>query len=157
MFVLHAEAETEIMRPPDEVFEYLSNGENFPQWAHEFESMTKLSEGQVGKGTKFRFEMGAGRGRTVGGTVEWVEFVPPEKFAWHGEAVKRMRGTVTPRGTFNLEQRNGGTRVHVLFYPEIEGLSPRAKPFFAWFLKRSWGKDLKRLKAMLESRQDQSR
>lgn len=150
MFVLDAEVEVHVARPPEAIFPYLSNGENFPAWSREFQRMDKLTEGPVGQGTTFRFAMRAGREPVVG-TVEWVAFEPPRRFSWQGSTVQRKPGTVTPRGTFHLEPAAGGTRVRVVFEPELRGLPRLVRPLLTWFVKRTWTKDLRRLKGILEA------
>jgi len=151
VFVLDAQAEVVVDLPPEEVFPYLSDGERFPVWAREFKCMEKLSEGPIGRGTTFRFSMRGDRTPVVG-TVEWVEFDPPHRFSWHGTPVKRRPGNVTPRGTFHIEPHNGGSRVRVVFYPELRGLPKFVRPLIVRVLERSWNADLLQLKGLLEER-----
>jgi uncharacterized protein YndB with AHSA1/START domain len=151
MFVLNAEIETTIERPPAEVFAYLSDGERFPEWSSEFEAMQKLSEGPIGEGSEFRFTMRTGRTEFTG-TVTWADFEPPHRFSWRGSPVQRKHGRITPRGTFHVEPHGAGSRLRVVFYPQLENIPKFGSGVMAWFVKRVWTKDLKKLKALLEAR-----
>ena len=64
-----------IKRPVAEVFEYLANGENNPQWQSSAQEVKKTSDGPIGVGTKFA-NMGCLLGRPLETTLECTEYEP---------------------------------------------------------------------------------
>lgn len=162
----HAEVETDIRRPVPEVFEYLANAENFPRWAREFEAVDKLSDGPVGQGSLFLIRLKAHRtvvdvilgrdGNTnepLETTVEWTEYDAPHKVSWDGTPIRRPPGNVTvkPRGSFIIEERNGGAHIRAVYEPDLDGVPKPLVPVLSWFLRKGRSKDFRRLKALLEA------
>ena len=71
-----------ITRPVEEVFTYLADAENLPQWNYAIEQTRKISPGPVGVGTLYR------QTRTLPGRsqedFEIVVFQPPGQLALDG-------------------------------------------------------------------------
>lgn len=101
-------------RPVDEVFAYLSD----PDRLHEWQGTTDvrvLTDGPVGVGTRIR-ETREILGRKLTQTVEVTDHDPPRRFS-----LRVVEGPVKVDGVQELEERGGGTRIHV----SAEGQAPR--------------------------------
>jgi uncharacterized protein YndB with AHSA1/START domain len=73
--VIVAHGETEIAAPIERVFEYLADARTEPAWLPGATSVEKVTDGPVGKGTRFE-GVYARAGRV---SVELVEFEPPRE------------------------------------------------------------------------------
>lgn len=67
-----------IERPAAEVFDFVSDERNEPTYNSEMLSVEKLSEGEIGSGTRFRAQMRLGR-RTLPMLVEFTTFERPSR------------------------------------------------------------------------------
>jgi uncharacterized protein YndB with AHSA1/START domain len=141
-----ARAETEIERPVQEVFDYLAHGEKLPDWVEEFEEVEQQSEGPPAKGTTYRYKMRRG-GES---TFEWSEFEPGRRIAWDGPPLKSGPGAMRPRGGYELEEADGGTRVRMTQDPEMSGFMKLMAPFITRSLQKGAPKSLEKLKGILE-------
>jgi uncharacterized protein YndB with AHSA1/START domain len=139
-------AEIEIRRPPQEVFEYLARGEKLPEWVEEFAEVEQKSEGQPGRGTTYRYKMRRG-GES---TFEWSEFEASRRIAWAGPPLKSGPGSMRPRGSYDLEGANGGTRMRMTQDPEMGGFMKLMAPFITRSLRKGGPKSLEKLKGILE-------
>ena len=144
---IKVETEIEIARPPEEVFEYLADGEKLSEWMRDFESVEKDSDGPIGKGTKYRYRLS--RPDKVS-TFEYVEYEPGRLAAWAGPPVKTGPGGLAPRGRLELEPSGEGTRVRAVFEPEPHGFMKAMQPVVTYTLRKDSTRDLERLKEILE-------
>ena len=91
-----------ITRPVEEVFTYLADAENLPQWNYAIEQTRKISPGPVGVGTVYR------QTRTLPGRsqedFEIVVFQPPGQLALDGTF-----GPFKARASYLLEPAASGT------------------------------------------------
>ena len=94
-----------IDRPPDEVFDFVANEENEPQYNRQMRIAKKTSDGPIGVGTTFRAEM-TRRGLVVPMTVEFTEFERPRRIA---ERVQMKTMDLT--GGMVFEPVDGRTRM----------------------------------------------
>jgi hypothetical protein len=89
-----------ITRPVEEVFAYLADAENLPQWNYAIEQTRKISPGPVGVGTLYR------QTRTLPGRsqedFEIVVFEPPGQLALDGTF-----GPFKARASYLLEPTSG--------------------------------------------------
>ena len=92
-----------ITRPVEEVFTYLADAENLPQWNYAIEQTRKISPGPVGVGTVYR------QTRTLPGRsqedFEIVVFQPPGQLALDGTF-----GPFKARASYLLERPPAGRR-----------------------------------------------
>lgn len=113
------EGEIVIARPIDQVFDYVANQSNEPDYSPRMVRADKLTAGPVGLGTRFRSEM-ASFGRTAEILIECTGYDRPRLFATTttmrqadigyaltfepAAAGTRMRwsGQVRPKGAFHL-------------------------------------------------------
>ena len=139
-------AEAEIGRPRQEVFDYLARGEKLPDWVEEFAEVEQTSEGPPAKGTTYRYRMRRG-GES---TFEWSEFEAGRRIAWDGPALKSGPGSMRPRGSYELEDADGGTRIQMTQDPELAGFMKLMAPFITRSLRKGAPKSLEKLKGILE-------
>jgi uncharacterized protein YndB with AHSA1/START domain len=74
--VIEHDFRTTVARSPEEVFDFLVDLRNAPQWEPNCQEVVKTSDGPIGKGTTFRAKKGIGRLES-----EIVEFERPARFA----------------------------------------------------------------------------
>lgn len=78
--MIEVTGEIVIDRPAEEVFDFVANQENEPQYNPKMRVAKKMTDGPIGVGTLFRAEM-TGRGRVVAMTIELTEFERPRRLA----------------------------------------------------------------------------
>jgi uncharacterized membrane protein len=139
--------EITIARPLDEVAAYAANPDNAPEWYENIESVTWRTEPplRVGSETTFGARF---MGRRLSYTYRTEEFVPAERLKMGTvDGLFAMETTYTwtavDDGTtkMTLRNRGGATGLMGLFGP-LESIAVR----------RATNKDLRRLRAILESR-----
>ena len=83
--MIEVTGEIVIDRPAEEVFDFVANQENEPQYNPKMRVAKKMTDGPIGVGTLFRAEM-TGRGRVVAMTIELTEFeaAPSRRARPHG-------------------------------------------------------------------------
>ncbi|MDQ0146106.1 SRPBCC family protein [Pseudarthrobacter niigatensis] len=94
-----------IARPPQEVFDFLSNFDNIAVYDSSVTASEQVGTGPVAEGTRGR---GTSKvmGRRFDWTVEVVEFDPPRRMV-----SRSVEGKLNFTVTFTLEPAGGGTRV----------------------------------------------
>ena len=102
--VVKVESEALVGRSPEDVFAFVANGENDPQWNAWTLEATKLTDGPLGPGTRFK-----GRMKRFG-EISWHigDFEPPRRLTLISE------GQPAGTHTIQLEPVPGGTRVRQL-------------------------------------------
>lgn len=131
---MRAELTTEIARTPDEVFAYLTDVANVPEW----QSGVRSSER---KGDRIE-ETRSFLGREMQTTLEIVDLDPPRVFT-----LKALDGPVKFTVKHTLEPSGNGTRLTVVAEGDVPGF---ASGIVAQQAKRQFSKDFKRLKEILE-------
>jgi uncharacterized protein YndB with AHSA1/START domain len=109
--VIEHDFRTTVARSPEEVFDFLVDLRNAPQWEPNCREVVKISDGPIGKGTTFRAKKGMGRLES-----EIVEFERPARFA------SRDKGRGMSCGLdFRCDPANGGTEVAGRLWMEPRG------------------------------------
>jgi uncharacterized protein YndB with AHSA1/START domain len=142
------ESEISIARPRAQVFGYIARAEYLPEYVTDFASVTQVTEGQPGVGTRYSYKMARGGAE---GTFEWTRFEPDSRLAWHGPAVHAGPGSMEPSGWWELTEVGGGTNVKLVMAPQPGGLFKLLAPFMAAGMRKGNGQALERLKQHLES------
>jgi uncharacterized membrane protein len=144
---LNVRVETDVNANPQQVFDYLAAGEKLPEWMSDFVSVEQVSRGPATRGTVYRYVMKRG----AQSTFEWSEFEPARRIAWDGERVPMMPGGwIKPDGHYELEPRNGGTRVAIVLQSGVGGTMKVMQPLMSRQMRKGTIEDAERLKAILE-------
>src|SRR6478609_2389219 len=131
---IEARLETLIARPPEQVWDFVSDLTRLSEWLEEFRAVVKESEGPVGKGTVFRYTIDPGS-RTS--TVWLTEWVPGSRLAWDGPPLAWRVGAMRPRGYFRSARRGRGPHVaYQLLRPESQGGMVLLAPLTKRWLRR---------------------
>ncbi|TCC24033.1 SRPBCC family protein [Kribbella sindirgiensis] len=136
-----------IERPVETVAEYAGDPSNAPQWYANIESVVWQTEPPVAVGSRMDF-VAQFLGRRLAYTYDVVELVPGRRLV--------MR---TAQGPFPMETSyewvpvgEAATRMTLRNRGEPSGLAGVAGPLMAAAMRRANGKDLARLKELLEAR-----
>jgi hypothetical protein len=135
------EAEADIQRSPEEVFDYCSDHTHEPQWNSKMQAVAKLTDAPIGLGTRYRMEF------TSAPSVisECVRFERPS--VW--EMVGRSRAMSFGRRGRVLPSGDGA---HLLLRMEIQlhGLLGVAAPLLRRPMRPELERDIATIKARLE-------
>jgi uncharacterized protein YndB with AHSA1/START domain len=139
--VIEASSEIGIRAPAEKVFDYLADARNEPEWLPGAERVEKVTDGDVGLGTRFK-------GLYVrAGTVdlELVEFERPRRLTFRaGSRVVAFDDAVT------LEERDGETLLRARMEAQPRGPMRVVAPMMARTMRRQFEENWKHLKAALE-------
>ena len=134
-----------IDRKPQEVFDFVANGENEPRYNSQMRVAKKITDGPIGVGTSFRQEI-VGPRKVVPMTTEFTRFDAPrclsEVSAWTG-------GTST--GELTFEPVNGSTLMRWSWDVQQRGALKFMGPVVAAVGRRQERRIWRGLKRLLES------
>jgi uncharacterized protein YndB with AHSA1/START domain len=122
---LRIEHTIEIARPPQAVFDYLTDPERLPEWQTSTVEVRRERSGPLEVGERFH-EVHAAMGRKLESTVEVAESTPPSVFA-----LKILDGAMPLDGRWTFEPITDGTRVHFVGEANVGGLKKLARPLLA--------------------------
>ncbi|UCC52717.1 MAG: SRPBCC family protein, partial [Anaerolineaceae bacterium] len=105
-----------INRPPDQVFAYISNPENNPQWQGGMRKATITSTGPLGVGSTY-VQVASFLGRRIESHFEIVEYEPG-----HLIKGKTISGTFPITFTRSVEPANPGSHVSALITGQPSGI-----------------------------------
>jgi len=131
---MRAELSIEIARAPEDVFTYLTDVSNLPEW----QSGVRAAERAGDRIEETRHFLG----RDMRTTLEILESEAPRLFT-----LKALDGPVRFTVTHELESAESGTRLTVVAEGDIPGF---ASGIVAQQAKRQFSKDFARLKEILE-------
>lgn len=104
-----------IARPPEVVFELISDPERFPQFFAGITRWEPLGEQRLGIGARYTVLVRAASVQ-AGGVVRIVEWDPPRTIAWHSET------GVEQAGRFRVAPTTPGSTLSVEIEYELPGL-----------------------------------
>ena len=117
----------DIERPADVVFAYCTDASNEPQWNPQLRSVTTLTDGPIGIGTRYRLRF---RGWAVADSVvEYVGFDPPRSWTARGRSARLevcFEGQIVPTAAgsrLRFRGRRGAGRPGFRRYA-VKGASP---------------------------------
>jgi len=119
-----------VSRPPEVVFDYLTNPSKLAEWQTSKTSVEQLTDGAPGLGTRIRERTKQPGGKEFEQIVEFTEFERPVRVHVHV-----AEGPYPVDGTWSFEPGSEGTRVHFVAEGELRGalglLQPLAKRLVA--------------------------
>jgi diacylglycerol O-acyltransferase / wax synthase len=135
------EAEADIHRSPEEVFDYCSDHTHEPEWNIKMKDVAKLTDAPIGLGTRYRMEF------TSAPSVisECVRFDPPSVWEMVGRSRAMRfgwRGRVLPRGD--------GAHLMLRMEIQLRGLLGLAAPLLRRRMRPELERDIATIKARLE-------
>ncbi|MBP2243224.1 carbon monoxide dehydrogenase subunit G [Cytobacillus eiseniae] len=134
-----------IQKPIDEVFNYMSGMENVHEVMPIVVKMEKLTDGEIGAGTKFK-ETRLVRGKNVYAEVEYVQYEQNRSFTSRSNS----NGLIVEY-KYMFHEIEEGTQVEFEAFIKTTGLRMRlSKPMIVKMIKREDGYQLENLKNMLE-------
>jgi len=136
--------ETEIARPPGEVFAFVTDPAKLGLWQTDKVSCVPEPDGPLGLGSRMREVTRAPGGKKVVSLVEVVEYEPGRVFG-----MRMIEGPpVDGRVTFDPSER--GTRFQFRVYGQPVGVMRLVEPIFKPIMKRNFGRYCANLKRVLE-------
>jgi carbon monoxide dehydrogenase subunit G len=144
--VIKVEREIVVDRPPEEVFAYLSDPDNIPEWQSGVLEARKDSQGPMGVGARWR-EVRTFLGRRIEQTIEATAFEAGKEFS-----LEVVSGPVPFRIRHLFEAAGGGTRIRVTGEGELGGFAKLGRRFVIRALERQFETDFAKLKEVVESR-----
>jgi uncharacterized membrane protein len=144
---MRVEESIEINKPPEAVFDYVSDVGNFPQWmAHTLE-VRKDTAGPPQQGDRFTVAIKS-VGRRFETPYERTSYKPNRRYT------DRAVGGPIPnqRWNYTFEEVPGGTRLSRAVEAESGGILKLLEPLQKRAVKRQLRKDLQSLKDLLEAR-----
>jgi carbon monoxide dehydrogenase subunit G len=140
-----AENEIVVDRPVGEVYEFLANAENDPQWRPGVVEIRRASG--EGVGAVYRQSVKGPMGRSIDADIETTELVPNELIAF-----RTRTGPVRPTGRYELAPSGDGTRVRFRLDAEVTGAKKFLMGRMVEKTMRSEVGALDNLKRVLETR-----
>ena len=137
-----ASASTVIARPREDVFAFLADGENDRRWRDGVIDIRRTSGS--GRGAVYEQRVKGPFGRRIAADFEIIGFEPDRRIDF-----RTLAGPVRPRGTYELEPTDGGTRVTFTLRADLHGAKKLMAPMIARTM-RSEVAQLERLRETLE-------
>jgi uncharacterized membrane protein len=134
-----------IARSPAEVFAFVSDFENLPQFCGTSNSVKKVSSGPIGRGTVFR-QVFAMYGWRLDTPVELTAFDPDRSLTYRSQGGPRVEGSCF----FGPDPAGTRLRYTVKIHPR--GAYRLFAPLLIRILRRQTRQDLAKLKALLEQK-----
>jgi uncharacterized membrane protein len=134
-----------INQPIEEVFAFVADYENSPQWMAELVEAKQTSEGPIGVGTTIR-AVANPLGRRAESTQEVTEYESNSKVA-----IKSTSGPVASKDAYTFESVAGGTKVTRVVEAEMAGFFKLAEPLVVRMMRRQFETNFAILKDLLEA------
>jgi len=139
---------TVIDRPVGEVFAFLADGTNDPQFSPRVQSIEKKTDGPVGVGTVYESTV-KDAGMTTQREFELTEFEEPSRIRW----TERSQNMITvPNGGYDLEPVGDGTKLTVMNEFEGHGFGKLILPLALRGARKDADPFAERIKQAVESR-----
>ena len=140
------ETRIQIARPRAEVAAYASDVENATEWYENITSVEWRTPRPLAVGSRLAF-VATFLGRRLEYTYEVRELVPGERFV-----MSTAEGPFPMETTYTWADTGGASRMTLRNRGEPAGFAKVAAPIMAAAMRRANGKDLRRLKEILERR-----
>ena len=134
-----------IDRPLEEVWEFVADPANNPQWQSGVTQSDQSPTGPIGVGTRVRI-VRKFMGQRVEAVFDTTEFVANEKFAF-----KSLSGPLSVSGSMALETTAAGTELTYRGSGQATGVLGLGETIIAGLINRQVADDLRTLKTLLES------
>jgi uncharacterized protein YndB with AHSA1/START domain len=139
------EREIVINRPVEEVFDFLADGRNEPQYNPHMLRAEQTSTGTNGPGAQFRTEV-TNNGRSMEMIYEITAYERPRRLAGH-----TIKGSIAVQSTETFDSVPGGTHFRWVMELELHGLLKLISPLVARMMGRNLDTLLANIKRLLEA------
>ena len=136
-----------ILRPVWEVFDFIANPENNPQWQYGSLISEKTSAGDTQVGTVFS-SFGHFMGRRIQSNFEVTEFEANKSYGF-----KTISGPIQLQTSYNFESVENGTNLIVSSMINPGGFFKLVDPIVKRVAKKQFKENLTMLKKLLETRE----
>jgi uncharacterized membrane protein len=134
-----------IQKPIGEVFDYISDFQNGPQWQTGLLEVRPVTDGPLGVGTRFT-SVRKFMGRSTESDIEFSDYELNRKVS-----IKSVSGNSPFKQTFLFEPTADATRLTSRFELHMGGIMALAEPLMASGVRRELAADFGRLKEVIES------
>ena len=138
--------ETEIARPPEEVFAFATDPALLPRWQTNTVSALPLDDGPLRVGSRIREVHRAPGGKEMESVVEVEELRPGHVFA-----LRMVEGALPLDARLTFESVAAGTRLHFRVHGQPTGIARLAQPLLRSTLRRQFERNCAELKRQLET------
>lgn len=139
------EVRVRIGRAVEDVYAYATRVDTMPEWRGDVSEAEQLTDGPLGVGTRIRAG-GKALGRPIGFVIEVTELEPGARFGY-----RPVSGPLRTHNVYTFESEVGGTLVTLTDDIELSGIFRLFEPLMARMVRRQYGANLGRLKAILEA------
>ena len=133
-------------RPPETVFDYVTNPLNLAKWQTSKTRVEQLTDGPPGLGARFREWTKPPGGKEFEQVVEFAEFDRPHRLHVH-----IVEGPYPVDGTWSFEADGGGTRVQFVAEGRLHGVMLALEPVVRLLMARQFAGYHRRLRSNLEA------
>jgi uncharacterized membrane protein len=134
-----------INRPPQEVFDFVTNLSNDSKWQSSIASVEKVSDGPIGVGSTWRY-VTKFLGRKNETEIQMTSYKPP-----HQSSVKAVSGPIPFENTHKFQKQDGGTLLTFIGQAEIGGFFKMAEGLVGKQMEKQMDADGAALKRLLEA------
>ena len=135
-----------VSRPPEVVFDYLTNPANLAAWQTSKTSVEQLTSGAPQLGTRVRERTKGPRGKEFEQIVEFTEFDRPARVRAH-----IVEGPYPIDGTWSFVADGAETRVDFVAEGELPGVPRLLEPFAKRLIARQMARHHQNLRRTLEA------
>ena len=138
-----------IERPPEEVFAYVTDPQNLPEWAEVIREVRRETEGPPKAGERYTVALDIGfLGRRWEHSFEVTAYEPPRRYSDR----RNIGGPFQDEHTYTFEEAGGGTRLSLAMEAHPGGFFRITGPLLEQAIQRQVRKELGTLKDKLEPR-----
>ncbi len=137
--------ETEVGRPPEEVFAFATDPARLPEWQTNTVSAVPLEDGPLRVGSRLREVHRGPGGKELESLVEVSELEPNRRFG-----LRMIEGPLPVDGLLHFQPDGEGTRVGFTVTARPTGAARLAQPLLRLALKRQFRQHCADLKRVLE-------
>jgi uncharacterized protein YndB with AHSA1/START domain len=141
------EAEVDIKRSPEDVFDFCSDPMREPEWNPMMKRAAKLTDGPIGVGARYRTEFVDAPSMVM----ECTQYERPTAWSLSGES-----RSLKAAGDGRVSPAPDGTHLVMRMELEPHGLLKLATPFLRRGMKSMFQRDLDNIKAKLEAQQQRA-